>query len=377
MLLRRAVGRVRHSSHDATRPSRSSLLKVFAAITISSCSLIALGDDEKSASIRAYLVNKLTNGIPEDTQTVLESQPVLIPAYRQAQPAVTSSTTNSDSVFLTIHLSRCADFETCAAVVARVVQSHEYDAAVGFGARVWDAVHKNVPAGYVNLDIPTSMPSTGGDIFLHCKANDKATCVKMAKNVLENLPEGAIYDAEDVYGYHETKDWSVSSCENDRYETAVVPTTGGSFLLAQQWRHDHLAFDSIGSDARDLVIGKHGSDYLYDTTDLSIAICNGLPENSHVAKVTVLDPLGKQFKIVRQGMSCGSLAPGSVSKNNIHEYGSFFVGYSRDPMIFNYMLGRMTVSKAPDALLRFNKCIRSQLYYVPSVQQLKALATSH
>jgi len=177
------------------------------------------------------------------------------------------------------------------------------------------------------------------------------------------------------------------------HEAAVIPTTGGSYALAQLWRHRLFDFGDLPPDAKDAVFGKTQADdkYICDAKvdlesrpdQLAFAIDAGLPEGSHVARMIGVDQDGNRLRIVRQSMPCGGIAPGPVDKDNIHEPGLFFLGFSRDPLVFDYMLKRMagqpirdpSRDKRPcDEVMRYSQCLRGQLFYIPSLQQLDSLA---
>mmetsp|Transcript_14640 Transcript_14640/g.23837 ORF Transcript_14640/g.23837 Transcript_14640/m.23837 type:complete len:484 (-) Transcript_14640:29-1480(-) len=343
-----------------------------------------------------------------------------IPEYCRPQDAVLSPD-QKNGLFLTIHLGKRASVEECAVSTAQAVQkiSSEFEKngsdsaiAVGFSERVWNSVQSKIPAGIPThpFDYHTrkgehgSMPATGGDIFLHMKSNNRGQCFSVARRVVEAIPVESIIDAEDVYGYEyeNGKDllgYSLHRCNNEneenRFETAVVKNTGGSYALSQLWRHRLYEFEDLSEEAQNQVIGKckKTDEYLVDDraevdlgsdtpTDLDQAILHGLPATSHVARVIGVDQHSKKLKIVRQGMPCGSIAPGPVGQDNIQEPGLSFLAYANNPTIFNYMLARMVGTpirgsikeKRPnDQIMEYSKCIRGQMYYVPSKQQLAAL----
>jgi putative iron-dependent peroxidase len=333
------------------------------------------------------------------------------------------------ALFLTVHLcerrrkgaSKTGEspLQQCAAIAAGKTlefgRRGRCSVALGMSPRVWSAVQSGVPAG-----IPTHsfglqpragslgrLPATGGDLFLHVKGEDRGECFAMARELLEALPADSIEDAEDVYGFrfkrgkdvlgYQLREVAGAGAEareptpQQRVDAAVIPTTGGSYALAQQWRHDLYAFADLPEPAQDAVIGKskRTGEYLggvpldSEPHRVAQALERGLPEAAHVARMIGLDKHGQRLQIVRQSMPCGSVAPGPVPRDNIHEPGLFFLAYSNDPAVFNYMLDRMvglpirgsgSDKRPPDSIMKYSSCVRGQMYYVPSQQQLLALA---
>ncbi len=217
----------------------------------------------------------------------------------------------------------------------------------------------------------------------------------------------AIADAEDVYGFQlenrrDLLGYPVcgsSESAASRDAAAIIPTSGGSYALAQLWRHDMSAFHTLEGDEQDAIVGKtkRGA-YVHeqacpnsrDRVDLQsnpgklvFAYNQGLPADSHVARMIGVDPESRRLRIVSHCMPCGHLAPGPLVKNNIHETGMFFLAYCKDPTVFHYMLSRMIgapihgdvrMKRPCDSIMRYNQCIRGQLYYIPSKEQLAAVS---
>ena len=359
---------------------------------------------------------------------------LLTPPQSAPQGGVVSGP-RTTALFLTVHLRERrrkgasnageSPLQQCAAIAAGKAlefgRRGRCSVALGMSPRVWSAVQSGVPAGIpahsFELQPRTGplgrLPATGGDLFLHVKGEDRGECFAMARELLEALPAGSIEDAEDVYGFRFQRGKDVLGYQlrevagaeargptpQQRADAAVIPTTGGSYALAQQWRHDLYAFADLPEPAQDAVIGKskRTGEYLggvpldSEPHRVAQALERGLPEAAHVARMIGLDKHGQRLQIVRQSMPCGSVAPGPVPRDNIHEPGLFFLAYSNDPAVFNYMLDRMvglpirgsgsgslsgsgSDKRPPDSIMKYSACVRGQMYYVPSQQQLLALA---
>ena len=71
------------------------------------------------------------------------------------------------------------------------------------------------------------------------------------------------------------------------------------------------------------------------------------PVNSHIALNVITDADGNELKIVRHNMPFGQIGKG--------EFGTYFIGYSRDPAVTERMLDNMFVGDPPgntDRILR-------------------------
>ncbi len=388
---------------------------------------------EMKESLSAF---KVTNGVPLpeifDLQAVVDrvrsfwndrlqigslGNAVVQESNGTVQSAVLSSTQPS-ALFLTVHLASDSqkELEECASIAASSAIKIKSDVALGFSDRIWAAVHRKVPAGIPlhdfslhsrrgqNAKIKVELPATGGDLFLHVKASNQGECFQAARALLESLPEEAIADAEDIYGfsYNGGQDLlgfpmcgsseTANKTKKELSQRAVLPTTGGSYALAQLWRHSLYEFSDLSQRGQELVVGKNRQgkylcekmvDLASRPDQLAVALESGtLPSDAHVARVIGCDPDSKRLGVVSHAMPCGSLAPGPLTRDNIHEPGMFYLAYSNDPVVFSYMLNRMAglpvrekgQRQMVDGVMRFSQCLRGQIYYIPSQQQLQALA---
>lgn len=74
------------------------------------------------------------------------------------------------------------------------------------------------------------------------------------------------------------------------------------------------------------------------------------PANAHNALTVIEDDDGNQLDILRANLPFGSPSEG--------EYGTFFIGYARNPAVTEQMLSNMFIGKPPgnhDRLLDFSK----------------------
>jgi putative iron-dependent peroxidase len=127
------------------------------------------------------------------------------------------------------------------------------------------------------------------------------------------------------------------------------PGAGGTVLLLQKWAHDASAWEALGVEAQELVIGRRK----LDSVELE-----DKPGDSHVAS-TDQDRFGKIF---RRNMPYGTVA----------EHGTMFVGFCREQRPLAAMLESMAGLRgaAPDALTRFTRPLTGAYYFVPSATAL-------
>jgi len=251
-------------------------------------------------------------------------------------------------------------------------ENDEVWAGVGFGQEFLDKIGKKAPEPYNFKDRKGdlgSMPSTGGDIFIHAKSNTMSKLFELAQVIQKELPSGSVDKFQDIYSfvYKNGRDLSgfIDGTENpadDESRTKVaVNKTGGSFCITQKWIHNLDFFQSQKKSVLEGFVGRT----LEDSTELKKK-----PATSHVARMTTgpdFDAPAK-FEIVRQSMPYGSVGG---------ESGLFFIGFAASPQNFEYMLDRMTgtgtaTDKLSDDIMRGSRCVQGTYWYFPSKDELKS-----
>jgi len=307
------------------------------------------------------------------------------------QPTVISGT-HPVGVFLTIRLSSKADVNKVAHEAARITQIVDdftqqdktvalpsVMAGVAFSPDVWEKIVKGnkkltVPSGMIKYKERSgkygSMPATGGDIFLHVKAESYSLAFETVKHFVEALPPGSVEKVEDWYGFQfqEGRDLSgfLDGTENpndikERSNAGVIKASddpnhaNGSYLIHQRWNHTLKEFHKLTEADQNAVIGR-------TRVDSAVLSDEKSPLTSHVRR---MKPNSQSVKIVRQSMPYGTY----------NDHGLLFIAYSDTPKKFDTLLDRMVGKddKHNDAVMSFSKCQSSQYYYVPSVEELKKL----
>jgi putative iron-dependent peroxidase len=90
--------------------------------------------------------------------------------------------------------------------------------------------------------------------------------------------------------------------------------------------------------------------------------------DSHVKLNTIKDANGVQHDIMRFNMPFGRVGSG--------EFGTFFIGYARDPGVTEHMLRNMFIGDPPgttDRILDFSTAHTGNLFFVPTLSFLDDL----
>ncbi|NKY17359.1 Dyp-type peroxidase [Tsukamurella spumae] len=246
-----------------------------------------------------------------------------------------------------------------------------------FGSDVWDRLFSGPkPTGlhpFIPLDGPRHhAPSTPGDVLLHVKASTLDMCFELTWRILDSLGDAVtvvdevhgfrFFDARDLLGF-------VDGTENPDGDDAVNATAigsedpdfaGGSYVHIQKYLHDMTAWRALSVEDQEKVIGRSKLEDIEMDDDVK-------PANAHIALNVIEDEDGNQLQIVRQNMPFGEL--GSA------EFGTYFIGYSRDPEVTERMLRNMFLGDPPgntDRILDFSTAQTGCLFFTPTGEWLDA-----
>jgi putative iron-dependent peroxidase len=217
-------------------------------------------------------------------------------------------------------------------------------------------------------------PSTPGDLLFHIRASRFDLCFELASTVLRRLG-AAVWSAEEVHGfrYFDARDLLgfVDGTENPvgsaMADAAIIGEedldyAGGSYVIVQKYVHDLDAWNALSVAEQEKVIGRTKLEDVELDDDVK-------PSNAHNALNTVeID--GKEVAILRDNMPFGSAADGM--------FGTYFIGYARDPSITEQMLQNMFVGRPEgnyDRILDFSTAVTGSLFFVPSLLLLESLST--
>lgn len=217
-------------------------------------------------------------------------------------------------------------------------------------------------------------PATPGDLLLHIRARSERMCFELAMQIMRALGD-AVTAVDEVHGFRyfdlRAMIGFVDGVENPGGREAVEATligdedpgfAGGSYVIVQKYLHDMAAWNALSTEEQEQAIGRTKHDNIELADDV-------MPSNSHVALNIVEDENGEELAIVRGNLPFANAARG--------EYGTYFIGYARDPAVTEQMLENMFIGRPPgnhDRLLDFSTAVTGTLFFVPSAELLEALA---
>lgn len=247
----------------------------------------------------------------------------------------------------------------------------ELTCIVGIGSSCWDRLYGE-PRPAALHPFPTiagsrhTAVSTPGDLFLHVRAHRFDLCFELVQRLVARLG-GAASVVDEVHGFRSFDERDllgfVDGTENpedgDAAEAALIGSEDqrfaqGSYVVVQRYLHDLTAWEALPVEQQELAIGRTKLEDLELAEEVK-------PANSHVALNTIVDEEGNERQIVRLNMPFGRVGSG--------EFGTYFVGYARDPAVIEQMLINMFVGRPTgnhDRILDFSTAVTGSLFFVPS-----------
>ena len=252
---------------------------------------------------------------------------------------------------------------------------------VGLGSGLWDRLFGGPrPAGlHPFRELAGSRHTavaTEGDLLFHIRAHRLDLCFELSQRLMDRL-SGSARVVDEVHGFRSFDERDllgfVDGTENPAGATARAAvvigdedpqSAGGTYVVVQKYVHDLAAWDALPVEEQERTIGR---------TKLSdIELPDEVkPANSHVALNTIVDDAGQQRQIVRFNMPFGRVGA--------REFGTYFIGYARDPEVIEEMLQNMFIGKPPgnyDRILDFSTAVTGNLFFVPTVDFLDDPPTS-
>lgn len=243
------------------------------------------------------------------------------------------------------------------------------------GSAAWDRLFCGPrPAhlhSFVALNGPRHRaPSTAGDLLFHIRAEVLDVCFELARQVVKAMA-GAITVVDEVHGfrYFDNRDLLgfVDGTENPDGQAAVNAAEigeedpdfeGGCYVHVQKYLHDMSAWEALSVAEQERVVGRTK----LEDIELDDAV---KPANSHVAVNTIEDEQGNELQIMRDNMPFGQVGKG--------EYGTYYIGYSRDPAVTERMLHNMFIGEPPgntDRILDFSEAVTGTAFFTPTADFL-------
>ncbi|CAF1172488.1 unnamed protein product [Adineta steineri] len=223
-----------------------------------------------------------------------------------------------------------------------------------------------------------SMPSTGGDLFVHLRSNRKDLCFELGLQFCRLIPDKFIDQLEDTFGfaYMSTKSNGLShdftgfedgnanpKTDQLRAKAALIQEgeddpihIGSSFALTQKWKHNLIKWNELSKIEQEKVFGRTRGDNSIKVKPLECT--------SHLAR-TDLNENGIDIKVVRQSLPYGGMK----------EHGLFFISYASSPHKHEKQLNSMVgiPDGIYDRLMDFSTAITGNYWLIPSINLLKKL----
>jgi porphyrinogen peroxidase len=258
----------------------------------------------------------------------------------------------------------------------------ELSCVMGIGSTAWDRIVAPAPPArprhlhpFRAIEAGTRVaPATPGDLLFHIRALRFDLCFELARAILRRLGPATL-TADEVHGfrYFEARDLLgfVDGTENPvgdaMAEAALIGEedpdySGGSYVIVQKYLHDLRSWNALSVEEQELAIGRTKLEDIELTDDVK-------PPNAHNA-LNVIEVDGEEVAILRDNMPFGNAAR--------EEYGTYFIGYSRDPGTTEQMLQNMFVGRPAgnyDRILDFSTAITGTLFFVPALDLLESLSS--
>ena len=317
-------------------------------------------------------MDTVMNNFPDN-----ESQPVAERPGRSAIFMVLSIQNNTQSIEQVRNF--CNHFSALVRSINIRDPNNSFLAVMGFGSEAWGKLFGNPRPAKLHpfAEIQGSKhtaPATPGDLLFHLRADSVDICFEFARLVMEQL-DGAVQAEDEVHGFRyfdgRTVIGFVDGTENPTGEEAVhfavigeedPQFSGGSYVIVQKYLHNMNAWNALPVEMQEHAIGRRK----FDDVELDEAT---KPANAHNAVTNITDENGNELKIVRCNLPFGNPASS--------EFGTYFIGYARDPGITEKMLHNMFIGEPPgnhDRLLDFSTAVTGSLFFIPSATLLDELA---
>jgi putative iron-dependent peroxidase len=246
---------------------------------------------------------------------------------------------------------------------------------VGLGSSLWDRLFGEPrPAGLHPLAAIAgarhTAVATPGDLLLHIRARRLDLCFELAQRLVERL-RGFARVVDEVHGFKSFDERDllgfVDGTENPTGAAAAGAAligaddpafAAGSYVLVQRYVHDLTTWDALTVAEQERIVGRTKLNDIELPDEVK-------PSNSHVALTTIVDDDGTEHQILRYNMPFGTVGEA--------EFGTYFIGYAREPGVLEQMLENMFVGRPAgnyDRILDFSTATTGSLYFAPSADFL-------
>ncbi|KAJ3494563.1 dyp-type peroxidase [Lecanicillium saksenae] len=316
--------------------------------------------------------------IPRCARAIATMQPVDAPLTQSATFLVLSATNSSHA------LDKIRDaISSTGDLVKNVAIRHpgaRLSCVVGIGGDIWDSLtglarpKELRPFREIRGAKHTAI-ATPGDLLFHIRAERRDVTFEFESQLMELLDDAVkvedstvgfrYFDARDLLGFVDgTANPVVPDVADAVFTTAAqdAAAAGGSYVVVQKYVHDMAGWRGLSTEKQEAIIGRRKADNfeLPDAADGK--------QLAHKTLATIEDEQGNEHDILRDNMPFGS--PSSK------QYGTYFIGYSKQLWVIEKMLDRMFVGSPPglhDRILDYSKPLTGTTFFIPSASALESL----
>jgi putative iron-dependent peroxidase len=250
---------------------------------------------------------------------------------------------------------------------------------VGIGAEFWPRLTIALPPKElhpfreVRGPVHTA-PSTPGDLLFHIRAERGDFTFEFERLLLAALGDAVTvvdevvgfryFDSRDLLGF---VDGTANPMDADMAASTVVGDddpehAGGSYIVVQKYLHDLDRWNALPVPAQEGIIGRTKLENI-ELDDVEHG------QKAHKTLATITDEQGVEHDILRDNMPFGRPGQG--------EFGTYFIGYTRELWVIERMLQRMFVGEPEgsyDRMLDFSTAVTGTTFFAPTRGFLDALA---
>lgn len=246
---------------------------------------------------------------------------------------------------------------------------------VGIGNRIWTEISGQPAPAQLRDFTPVIgaehvAPATPGDLLFHIRAERADVCFELERQILEALGDAVTvedetvgfrsFDRRDLLGF---VDGTANPVGPDADSAVLVGDedprhAGGTYVVTQKYLHPLAAWRALPTERQEAIIGRTKLEGL----ELGDAEQG---QKSHKTLATVADDDGVEHDIQRENMPFGRPGHG--------EFGTYFLGCSRDLSVIQKMLERMFIGDPPglhDRLLDFSTALTGSVFFAPRADVL-------
>lgn len=248
---------------------------------------------------------------------------------------------------------------------------------VGIGSDAWDRLGRakrpaQLRAFSAVRGAAHTAVATPGDLLFHIRAERGDLCFELERLLLAALGD-AITVVDEVQGFRYFDDRDllgfVDGTENPTgnalYRAALVGDedaafAGGAYVVVQKYLHDLAAWGALSVAEQEGIIGRTKGD--------NVERADAPGRKSHRSLTTIVGADGIEHDILRDNMPFGR--PGQA------EFGTYFIGYSRDLALIERMIRNMFVGDPVgeyDRLLDFSTAVTGTSFFIPANDLLAGL----